>query len=220
MLVRAYMSPNPVTVRPESDFLAAVAILKAGRFRSLPVVTSEGKLVGILTDRDVAAASPPTVGEGSPKQPDYYGVSLTVDQVMDPDPVTIGPQVPLEEAALVMLHRRVDRLLIVDEGSLAGIITYSDIFRQLITILGGGSDTTRVTVEVDNTPGQLALLARAVADAGGNIISVATASTTERRWAMTMRVTGVEWAGLTQAISCVRSAKVLHACGADVRCAP
>ena len=62
MLVRDYMTPNPVTVRPESDFLAAVAIVKAGRFHSLPVVTVDGKLVGIVTDTDLAAASPPVGG--------------------------------------------------------------------------------------------------------------------------------------------------------------
>jgi acetoin utilization protein AcuB len=173
MLVRNYMTPNPVTIRPESDFLAAIAILKAARFRSLPVVTGDGKLVGIVTEKDLAAASPPAVDELQPRKPNYFGVHLRVEQVMDPDFSTVGPDVPLEEAALLMLKRHVDRLLVVENGNLVGIITSSDIFRQLVTILGGGSDSIRITVEVDNKPGQLANLTGAIARVGGNIVSVA-----------------------------------------------
>ncbi len=216
MLVRSYMTPNPVTIRPESDFLAAVAILKAARFSSLPVVTAAGELVGILTDKDVAAASPPSVDTLEPRKPDYYGVHLCVRQVMDPHYVAIGPDVPLEEAALVMLQERVNRLLIVEGGRLIGIITASDIFRQLVNILGGGSSAVRLTVEVDNVPGQLAQLTGAIASAGGNIISVATAFKTDERVALTLRVEGADWQVLQQVLAQKCRATILHACGPGV----
>jgi acetoin utilization protein AcuB len=216
VLVRSYMTRKPVTIRPESDFLAAVAILKAGHFSSLPVVTAEGKLVGILTDRDVAAASPPSIDILEPRRPDYYGVHLRVEQVMNPDFVSIGPDVPLEEAALVMLERHVDRLLIVEDGQLIGIITSSDIFRQLVTILGGGSSAIRLTVEVPNVPGQLAQLAGAIASVGGNIVSVATAGKTEERVALTLRIEKADWQALRPALAERCRATVVHVCGPDV----
>lgn len=216
MLVRSYMTPNPVTIRPESDFLAAVAILKAARFSSLPVVTASGELVGILTDKDVAAASPPSVDTLEPRKPDYFGVHLCVRQVMDPHFVSIGPDVPLEEAALVMLQERVNRLLIVEGGRLIGIITASDIFRQLITILGGGSSAIRLTVEVDNVPGQLAQLAGAIASVGGNIVSVATAAETEEHVTLTLRVEEADWPALQHALASECQATIIHACGPDV----
>ena len=218
MLVREYMTPNPVTIRPESDFLAAVAILKAARFHSLPVVTAGGELVGIVTDKDLAAASPPSVDELQPRKPDYFGVHLTVGQVMNPDYVAIEPAVPLEDAASVMLDKRVDRLLILEDGALVGIITYTDIFRQLVAILGGGGSAIRLTVEVLNTPGQLANLTSVIASLGGNITSVATAGASEERLALTLRSEGVDWPTLRRALEEKCQATVLHVCGPGNLC--
>jgi acetoin utilization protein AcuB len=220
MLVRDYMTPNPVTIRPESDFLAAIAILKAARFRSLPVVTGDGELVGIVTEKDLAAASPPAVDELQPRKPNYFGIHLRVEQVMDADFSVVNPDVPLEEAALLMLRRHVDRLLVVEHGALVGIITSSDIFRQLVIILGGGSESVRITVEVDNKPGQLAMLAGAIAEVGGNIVSVATANVDRPdRWAITLRVAAVDWATLQGALATCRGTTLLHVCGHEEGCA-
>jgi acetoin utilization protein AcuB len=214
------MTPNPVTIRPESDFLAAIAILKAARFRSLPVVTGDGELVGIVTEKDLAAASPPAVDELQPRKPNYFGVHLRVEQVMDADFSVVNPDVPLEEAALLMLKRHVDRLLVVEHGVLVGIITSSDIFRQLVTILGGGSESIRITVEVDNKPGQLAMLTGAIADVGGNIVSVATANVDRPdRWALTLRVAAIDWATLQRALATCKGTTLLHVCGDEEGCA-
>lgn len=215
MLVRDYMTRDPVSVRPDSDFLAAVAILNAARFHSLPVVTADGKLVGIVSDKDLAAASPPSVAELQPRKPDYFGIHLTVEQVMDPDYVTVEPNVPLEEAALMMLDKRVDRLLIVEDEALVGIITYTDIFRQLATILGGGSTALRLTASVVHAPGQLAALAGAIASVGGNITSVATAGEAEHRLALTIRIEGVGWPTLHRAITEQCDVQIIHLCGPD-----
>jgi len=219
MLIREYMTPKPVTVRPESDFLAAVAILKAARFHSLPVVTAGGELVGIVTDKDLAAASPPSVDELQPRKPDYFGVHLTVGQVMNPDFVAIESDVPLEEAALLMLQKRVDRLLIVQGSALIGIITYTDVFRQLVAILGGGSSAIRLTVEVKHAPGQLAMLASAIAAVGGNIASVATARATQGRLMLTMRIEQVGWPTLQQTLADLSAVKIIHVCGKTEGCA-
>ena len=197
--------------------MAAVAILKAARFHSLPVVTADGELVGIVSDKDLAAASPPAVDIHQPRKPDFFGVHLTVQQVMNPDVVVIGPDVPLEDAAWTMLEERVDRLLIVEDDSLLGIITGTDIFRQLVRILGGGSSSIRMTVEVANAPGQLAKLAGAIAGVGGNIVSVATAGASKDLLTLTLRVEQAHWPTLERALEERCQARVLHVCGPDDR---
>ncbi len=218
MLVRRYMTCNPVTIRPESDFLAAIAIIKAGRFSSLPVVTASGELVGLVTDKDLAAASPPSVQEMQPRKPDYYGVHLTVEQVMNPRYVVTGPDVPLEEAAQLMLQERVDRLLVTQNDRLVGIITSADIFRQLVRILGGGSKTLRITLSVPNAPGQLAQVTGAIASVGGNIVSIATVEETSDAVAFTLRIEKVDWPTLESALATKCQARVLHVCGPDGDC--
>lgn len=215
MLVKMFMTENPVTIRPESDFLAAVAILKAGGFHSMPVVTAEGELVGIVTDKDLAAASPPSVDSLQPRKPDYFGVHLTVAQVMSPSFLTVEPDIPLEEAALVMLNARVDRLMVVRDKQLVGIITYTDIFRQLVIILGGGSAAIRLTARVANKPGQLARLASAIASVGGNIISVATATKTPEHVTFTLRIEQVDWPSIHRALTDQCEVEIVHICGPD-----
>ena len=131
---------------------------------------------------------------------------------MNPEFVTIEPDVPLEEAALLMLKKRLDRLLIVEDGALAGIITYTDIFRQLVTILGGGGKAIRLTLEMVDRPGSLASIAGMIASLGGNITSVATAGKT----VITIRVDGVGWETLRQALDEEDEVQVRHVCGHEI----
>ena len=70
--------------------------------------------------------------------------------------VTLPPDCPLEEAATLMVAHKVDSMPVVEAGQVVGIITETDIFRQMAAVLGGGTDSLRLTVQVANTPGQLA----------------------------------------------------------------
>jgi acetoin utilization protein AcuB len=166
MFVREFMTRKPVTVRPDSDPLAALALLRYGGFRHLPVIDSEDRLVGIVSHKDLemflsTAASPGVVKRHH-----------LIDQVMIRDVVTTGPECPLEEAADRMVTHKISSLPVMEGDRLIGIITETDIFNEFAAVLGGGTDSLRLTVQMPNIPGQLADLAGRIARVHGNITSV------------------------------------------------
>jgi acetoin utilization protein AcuB len=209
MLVREVMTPNPIRIRPDSDYLAAIAIMRAGRLRRLPVVDENGAILGIVTMGDLRAVQPPQTPKSQAIQRD--GVLVRVREIMSSPVVTIPSEYPLEEAARVMLENRIDCLLVTSGDDLAGIITETDIFRTFIRILGGGSDSIRLSVQVDNRPGEFARLASLIADVGGNILSLAShPASTPDRLNLTLRVETVSIEDLVQAIDRHPDASLLH----------
>ena len=71
-----------------------------------------------------------------------------------------------------MIQHKISTLPVVEDGQLVGIITETDIFKQLVTFLGGEANATRLTVELPDVPGQLAQVLNAIASVGGNLRSV------------------------------------------------
>jgi acetoin utilization protein AcuB len=200
------MTYDPITVRPESDPLAGMALLKSGGFRRLPVVDADGRLVGIV---DRAGLELFLSKAGSP------GVTKRqhrVDQAMTREVVTVPPDCPLEEAATLMVQHKIGSLPVVEDGLLLGIITETDIFEQLAAVLGGGSDSLRLTVRVHNVPGQLAELAGRIAQVDGNISSVFAYVGDQPEWInITLRVEGVDRETVLGAISYQVGLEVIHA---------
>jgi acetoin utilization protein AcuB len=170
MLVREVMTPNPITIRPESDYLAVIALMRAGRFRHLPVVDEQGRPVGIITGGDLGGVR--STGKFKQQAIQGDGILVHVQELMKHPVITTTPDYPLEEAARQMIEHRISCLPVVEDEKLVGIITSTDIFHMFVTILGGGSQTVRVCVQVDNRPGQFAGLTGKVAEAGGNILAI------------------------------------------------
>jgi acetoin utilization protein AcuB len=171
MLVRDVMTPNPYTIRPESDYLAAIGIMRAGKFRHLPVVNEAGELVGLVCQQDLEHVRP---GRPTQRAITGDGVLVHVYEVMERDVVTIPPDHPIEDAAILMLEHQITGIVVVEDGTVRGILTHDDLFRQFVSILGGGSATIRIAIQVDNKVGQLTALTTQIAEAGGNIQSIAT----------------------------------------------
>ncbi|MCX7682634.1 MAG: CBS and ACT domain-containing protein [Anaerolineae bacterium] len=205
MFVRDCMTTNPITVRPESDPLAALALLKCGRFRRLPVVDALGKPVGIITRPDLEVFLAKASSSGIARR------QYRVDQVMKQQVVTVQPDCPLEEAADLMVRNKVSSLLVVEGERLVGIITETDIFRQFAAVLGGGTASLRITVQVFNIPGQLAELAGRIASVGGNITSiVAYRSNSPERTNITLRVEGSDRDTLVERLRGQHGLEILH----------
>ena len=205
MLVRDWMTPNPYTVRPESDPVAAISLLKAGGFRHLPVINQEGELVGIVDQTDLEVFLMKAGSPGVLKR------SHRVEQVMQRNVVSVAPDCPLEEAAALMVRHKIGSLPVVEAGRLVGIITETDIFSRLAAILGGGGDTLRLTVQAADVPGQLAELAGRIAAVRGNITSiVAYQADQPGRMNFTLRVEGISQETLLQAVSQQEGLQVLH----------
>jgi len=127
------MSSNPATVSPEAPVKEAAKLMGSEDVGSLPVVEGE-KLVGVLTDRDIALR---VVGEG--KDPG----STKVADIQSGDLVAVGPDQDLQEALDEMARHQVRRLPVVDGGRLVGVVAQADVARE-----AGYSVTGRVVEEI------------------------------------------------------------------------
>src|SRR5512135_3044307 len=166
MLVRNCITANPIRVHPESDPLAVLGLCKSARIRRLPVVNAEDQVIGLVTrnmlEQFLAKAPSPGVMKRQ----------HSVEQVMVSPALTVSPEYPLEEAARLMVVHKIGSLPVVEQGKLIGIITETDIFKQFVEILGGQAKATRLTVNVLDTPGELAKVVNVIAALHGNLCSV------------------------------------------------
>jgi acetoin utilization protein AcuB len=87
--------------------------------------------------------------------------------------ITVTPDEPLENAARIMADNKIGGLPVMDNGALVGIITETDLFKVFLELLGAREKGIRATVALQDKPGQLANVTRAIADRGGLIVAIA-----------------------------------------------
>ena len=119
MNVRELMTTAPITVQPDATLGEVAVLMKQEDCGSIPVV-EDGRLVGIVTDRDIVIRG---VAAGSDPK------TQRVSTVMSADPVTIRPDDDLTDAEKVMADRQIRRLPVVENGKLVGIIVTAQIAR-------------------------------------------------------------------------------------------
>ncbi len=187
MFIAKRMTPNPVVVPPTMSVSEATAIIKNGKFRRVPVVDN-GKLAGIITDRDLRAAAPSQATTLSVHELNYLLAKLQVREIMTQTVVTIGVEATIEEAALLMYTHKIGGLVVVDKaGSVVGIITETDIFKCFVDVMGLAEGRTRLTLEFDDKVGVLADVAAVFKELGINILSMATYNLDNSRAEMVIR---------------------------------
>ncbi len=175
MFVRDHMVSPAVTVTPDMPFQDALKLMQENRFRRLPVVDGSGKLVGIVSERDLLYASPSPATTLSVWELTYILSRIKVEELMTKEVVTTTPDTPIENAASLMVEKGVGGLPVVDEEKKpVGIITDRDIFKTLVELFGGGQPGLRLTLEVPSTKGVLAAISTAIFDLDANIASVGT----------------------------------------------
>ena len=126
------MTPHPVTVKPSDSINDAITKMQKGHFRHLPVVDDRGKLLGMLSDRDIRLIRP-SLAFVSHEDAALQLWSTAVRQAAMFDPVTIPLDASIEQAAELMLRWEIGGLPVVNEGGvLVGMITYTDLLRELV----------------------------------------------------------------------------------------
>jgi CBS domain-containing protein len=138
MLVREWMTTVLVTIRPDTPVAEAEHLMRHRRIRHLPVV-KDGRLCGIITDRDVRTTMPSPATSLAAGEIRYLLDRLLVERVMTRSVVTIGPDAPVADAVKLVLAHRVGALPVVDGDRLAGIITETDLLRAFAALATGGA---------------------------------------------------------------------------------
>jgi acetoin utilization protein AcuB len=130
--VKERMSKNPATAKPDDGLKDAIWKMERGHFRHLPVIDEKEKLIGMLTDRDIRLIRP-SLAFVHKEEADVQLWSIAVQQAAVFDPVSVKPEMPLKEAADLMLRWHVGGLPVVDDHErVIGMITYTDILREFV----------------------------------------------------------------------------------------
>jgi acetoin utilization protein AcuB len=181
MFVKDRMTQNPVTVTPETSVSEALNLMRQHKVRRMPVVDKQGHLAGIVAEKDLLYASPSPATSLNVYEIGYLLSKLKVKEIMAKDVVTVTENVPLEEAARTMVDGGISGLPVLRDRAVVGIITETDIFKALLEMMGAREEGVRLTIRVHDEPGTLSRIAGAIAAVGGDIISLGTFYSDERR---------------------------------------
>ena len=170
MLVGERMSYPVVSVNPELPINEALTLMRRERIRRTPVIR-DGKLVGIISDKDLLNASPSPATSLSIWEMNYLLSKITVRDVMTREVMTVDHDTPIEEAARIMADNKIGGLPVIQEDKVVGIITETDLLRIILQMMVARETGVRCTVIVHNQPGELAKITHALTNLGGDFVA-------------------------------------------------
>ena len=135
MKIKHWMTPNPITVPPDMLIIDAKKVMKEHNIRRLPVV-EKGKLVGIVTYRNIIEASPSAATSLSIHELNYLILKLQVKDVIRKNPITVGPDDSVIDVILEGHKKGIGAFPVVEKGKLVGIVTETEIVAAMIGIFG------------------------------------------------------------------------------------
>ena len=202
MFVRDRMTANPVTVTPDTPFDHALRLMQERQVRRFPVVDRQGLVIGIVSEKDVLNTAPSKATMLDRHELHALLAQLQVSNVMTRSPIMVDPGLPLEEAARIMADNKIGGLPVVDATkTLVGIITETDIFRTMVELMGARRSGLRLTIRVEDHRGALAELTSAIAQQGGNILTLGVFQGEDQTHpVITTKVQDVEEASLVDAL--------------------
>lgn len=192
MLVGERMSHPVMSISPDLPIMEALNMMKREKIRRYPVV-KDGKLVGIVAERDLLNASTAPTTTLSVWELNYQLSRIKVSDMMTKKVITVQENASIEAAARIMVDKKVGGLPVMRGDELVGIITETDLFKILLEMMGAREPGVRVTALVPDTHGELAKLTAAVSAAGGDFISfgIFSGETASDRM-ITFKITGLD----------------------------
>lgn len=160
MKIKRRMADKLVTIASDATVMDAMHVTHKHAIRHLPVVDA-GHFAGFLSGSDVKQA---LLLPG--------GSEMQVSEIMNTNPVTIGPEDSMEDAARLMYANRIGGLPVVDGGRLVGVITVGDILAEFIEIMGGLQASSRIDLVLPDDQADFEAVSRIIKDYGGEILSV------------------------------------------------
>lgn len=200
MIVGKRMSTQLVTVPPNLSLTEAIALMKQEKIRHL-VVVEKNKLVGLVTRNDLENALPSKATSLSIWELNYLIEKILVKNVMIKDVITASEEMPVEEAARLMVDNKISCLPVLRGKEVVGIITETDLFHIFLEVLGARQKGVRVAAVISHKPGTIARITKAIFEAGGDIIAFVTfAGISLSTKEVTIKVEGMEQQKLQEAI--------------------
>ena len=145
MLVGERMTKRPLITHPDTPIDDALKLMRDSKVRRLPVLDKDGKLVGIVTEKDLLYVSPSPATSLSVHELHYLISKIKVEDVMAKDVVTATEYTPLEEAARIMADNKIGSLPVMRDGKLVGIVTETNLFCIFLELLGAREKGARLT---------------------------------------------------------------------------
>jgi acetoin utilization protein AcuB len=174
MLVKGWMTSDVMTIDEDTSMMKASQIMKENNIRRLPVM-HKGKLVGMVTDRDIKEASPSKATTLDVHELYYLLSELKVKDIMSKNVFTIGPEETVEKAAVKMLEHRISGLPVVnDKGKVVGVITQGDIFKVLVSLTGIYRGGIQFAFNLEDRPGSIKEVGDLIRKHGGRMVSILT----------------------------------------------
>lgn len=136
MFVSDWMTKKVFTVTQADSISSAIMLLKEKNIKHLPVVNEDNGLTGILSDRDIKDYTPSKASSFDIHELNYILFTTKVKEIMNKKVITASPNMPIEEAAMIMFDKNIGCLPVVDGKKLVGIISDKDLFRVLVDITG------------------------------------------------------------------------------------
>ena len=174
MLIRNFMTKDVITIDEQESMPKAVQLLKQHKINMMPV-TRQGKLVGVITDRDLKQASPSQATDLDMHELKYLLAKIKLKDIMTKNVITVPPDFTIEETAEVLIQHDISGAPVVDDrGEMVGIITSTDLFKALIALSGLGRKGIEFAFQIEDRPGSIKELTDIIRVAGGRIASIMT----------------------------------------------
>ena len=172
MLVKNWMSKGVITVDVDDSMSDATRIIKENNISMLPVM-KKGKLVGVVTDRDLKRASASDASSLEIHELLYLLSKIKVKEIMSKDPVTVPPDFTVEETAEILMKNKISSVPVVDKGGqVVGVITQNDIFKVLISLTGIKNKGIHFALFLEDRPGSIKEVTDVIREYGGRMVSI------------------------------------------------
>jgi len=172
MLVGNWMTKDVISVDVNDSMQDAARLIRKHKIKRLPVMEN-GKLVGIVTDRDLKRASASDVTTLEIHELLFLISEIKISDIMTKDPITIPLDYTIDEAAQILLEHKLSGAPVVDnEGQVAGVITQTDIFRVLVLFTGVKKAGIQFAFQLEDRPGSIKEVSDIMRNYGCLLVSI------------------------------------------------
>jgi acetoin utilization protein AcuB len=172
MLIRELMVPAPPVLTPHMTMPDALKLMKEKGVHRMPVVNTQGTLVGIIAETDLHNATPsPATLLAYWEIPSLLS-QITVEMLMVKNVATVTEDTPGEDAARLMADRNIGCLPVMRDGGLVGMVNQNDLFRAFMVLMGGRRKGVRIWAATASEKGTVARITGAIADISGSIVGL------------------------------------------------